>query len=324
MEGVKDVKNEDLRRIKLKLKDLISKQLDVGDYTPINPHEIRNYIYYGFSDEKLRPRYWKLLLNYYTPNKFKMELFYRQARQSYNDILTKSCKDTGARSVIKTISAELERTSLTPTEKTSIERILTAFAFTNPGVGYVQGMITLVRIFYTVLTGDEDLESSKFAEEDAFYLFNNLISELSNLFMGEYDDQRDGIKHKVNQVFEIVKEKDPELYDVLIEKDLIKTMFPLKWIMFIFSTEYELEQVFWLWDKIFSDAYRFEMLLYCSAAIIILLRQSIMTEGYDKCLIILQDPFVIAPELVFKIADSMRRSERDINEVIKEKIDKKS
>lgn len=324
MEGVKDVKTEDLRRIKLKLKDLISKQLNIRDYTPINPHEIRNYIYYGFSDEKLRPRYWKVLLNYYTSNKFKMELFYRQARQSYNDILAKSCKDTGAKAVIKTITAELERTSLTSVEKTSIERILTAFAVTNPGVGYVQGMITLARIFYSVLTEDEDLESSKFAEEDAFYLFNNLISELSNLFIGEYDDQRDGIKHKVNQVFEIVKEKDPELYAVMVEKDLMKTMFPLKWIMFIFSTEYDLKQVVWLWDKVFSDAYRFEMLLYYSAAIIILLRQPIMTEGYDKCLIILQEPSSIAPELVFEIADSLRREERDIKEIIKEKIDARS
>lgn len=312
-------KNE-FQRLKLKLRDLVYKQLDCEDFTPINPYEIRNYVYYGFSDDQLRPRYWKVFLNYYPHNKFKTEQFYKQARQSYNEILTKYDKQSNS---IQTIKTELERTSFSDTEKASIERILTAFSITNPGIGYVQGMISLCHIFYYVLSRSEDIDISKFAEEDTFYLFNNLISEMSNLFVNEFDDQKQGIKSKIDDVFRIVETKDLPLYEMMKKKDLFKTMFPLRWILLLFSAEYPIEKVVWLWDKILSDSYRFELLSYCAAAVIILMRNVIFSEDYDECMAILQNPSVITPELIFDIADIMRRDERDINEVIKERIHNK-
>lgn len=316
-------KDDEMRIIKLKLRDLISKQLSINDYVPINPHEIRNYIYYGFSDRNLRPSYWKVLLNYYSPNKFKLEQFYKQARQSYNDILSKTHKGSNVKKLTRIINAELERTDFDRAQKASIGRILTAFSVVNPKIGYVQGMLNLVYVLYFVLSNDENVEAAKFAEEDAFYLFNNLISEMSNLFIGEFDNQKHGIRHKVNEVFQIVKATDPELYNALAEKDLIKTMFPLRWILLLFSAEYPVDQTVWLWDKIFSDSYRFELLSYCAAAIIVLMRSILLTETYDKCLAILQKPSVVNPELVFDIADTMRRGGRDINRVIKERMEKK-
>ncbi|ELA42778.1 uncharacterized protein VICG_00093 [Vittaforma corneae ATCC 50505] len=317
-------KADELQRIKLKLKDLISKQLSMNDYVPINLYEIRNYIYYGFSDKSLRPSYWKVLLNYYSPNKFKLEQFYKQARQAYTDILNKTHKsNSNVRKLTSIINAELERTDFDRIQKASIGRILTAFSIINPKIGYVQGMINLVYVLYFVLSGDENIETAKFAEEDAFYLFNNLISEMSNLFIDEFDDQKQGIRYKVNEVFQIIKTKDPELYNALADKDLIKTMFPLKWILLLFSAEYPIDRTVWLWDKILSDAYRFEILLYCAAAVIILMRSIILTETYDKCLAILQKPSAINPELVFDIADTMRRDDRDINQIIKERMENK-
>lgn len=321
MNSMEETKNtaqkNEIQRIKLKIKDLMFKQLDCKDFTPINPAEIRNYVYYGFSDNELRPSYWKILLNYYPSNKFKMEQFYRQARQSYNEILSEYDKKE---SVLHTIKIELERTLFSDTEKASIERILTAFSVTNPGIGYVQGMINLCHIFYYVLSTSKDVETSKFAEEDSFYLFNNLISEMSNLFVGEFDDQKQGIKSKIDEVFGIIKDRDPELYDMMEKKDLIKTMFPLRWILLLFSAEYSIEKTIWLWDKILSDSYRFELLSYCAAAVAILMRNSIFSEEYEGCMEILQNPSIISPELLFDIADIMRRNERDINDVIKERI----
>lgn len=317
-------RNEKMRVLKLKLADLIAKQLSLKDYVPINPSEIRNYIYYGFSDKSLRPGYWKILLNYYSPNKFKQEQFYRQARQTYNDIITKDDKKGDkAKNMVRVIRSELERTSFKNIERESIERILTVFSIVNPGIGYVQGMISLVYVFYFVLSNDEDVETAKFAEEDAFYLFNNLISEMSSLFIDEFDNQKLGIKDKINEVFDIIKRKDPELYEALAAKDLLRTMFPLKWVLLMFCSEYSIEQTIWLWDKILSDSYRFEILSYCAAAVIILMRQVILTETRDKCLALLQKPSIVKPELMFDIADIMRRDGRDINKIIEEKIKSK-
>lgn len=314
-------RNDEAERAKLKLKDLISLQLSTENFVPINPPEIRNYIYYGFSDACLRPKYWKVLLNYYPENKFKSESFYRQARQTYNDIINGMDKsDTKIKKAIKVISAEVERTDYTSTEKQSIERILIVFSVTNPRIGYVQGMVNLAYVFYHVLSKDEHIESSKFAEEDAFYLFNYLISDLSNLFINEFDNDKRGIKDTVNDVFEVIRNRDPELYEALKNKDIFKTMFPLRWILLLFSTEYAVDQTVWLWDRILSDSSRFEIVVYCSAAAIILMRQGIISETYEECLNVLQKPSIISPELMFDIADTMRRDSRDINKIIQERM----
>lgn len=327
MRSAREKSEHEKRKAKMRLHDLISRQLDPHDATPINMHEIRNYIYYGYSDHRMRPRYWKVLLNYFSPNKFKTEMFYKQARQSYHDILRKvDTKDQKVQAFRKTISSELDRSALvnksalTAGSRDSIERILVAFSTINPCIGYVQGMINLVYVFYHVLSQDEDIEESKFAEEDAFYLFNSMVSEMSNLFVGELDDQRKGLKDKVGEIFRIVETKDPVLYEVLIRKELDRSMFPVRWILLLFSAEYSIDETIWLWDKILSDSYRFEMLLYCSAAVIILLRNVIIGESFEKCMLVLQKPSVVAPDLMFDIADIMRRDERDINAIIKERI----
>lgn len=319
--NVHNITKKDTQRIELKLKELISKQLSSEDYIPINPHEIKNYIYYGFSDNSLRPAYWKVLLNYYSPNKFKLEQYYKQARQTYNDIVSKS--DSKINKIKKIIHTELERTDFETKEKDAIERILTAFSISNPKIGYVQGMISLVFVFYHVLSNDVNLESAKFAEEDTFYLFNNLISEISNLFINEFDEQKQGIKFKVNEVFDIIKVKDKLLYEKLVQKDLIKTMFPLRWLLLLFSSEYPIDKTIWLWDRILSDSYRFEILSFCAAATIILMRDVIINEEYDKCLEILQKPSIVSPELMFDIADTMRKTKTDINQIIREKFSHK-
>lgn len=327
MRADKEENEYERKRIKMKLHDLISRQLDPHDATPINIHEIRNYIYYGYSDHRMRPRYWKVLLNYFSPNKFKTEMFYKQARQSYHDILGKvDSKDPKILAFRKTIGSELDRSALVNRDllatasRDSIERILVAFSTINPCIGYVQGMINLAYVFYHVLSLDEEIEESKFAEEDAFYLFNSMVSEMSNLFVGELDDQRKGLKDRISEIFRIVKTKDPVLHEVLVRKELDRSMFPIRWILLLFSAEYDIDETAWLWDKILSDSYRFEMLLYCSAAVIILLRDIIINENFEKCMLVLQKPCLVAPGLMFDIADIMRRDEGDISVIIRERI----
>ena len=65
---------------------LIRKQLDMKDATPMNIFEIRNYIYYGFSNNDLRPTYWKVLLDDYSKNKFLSSQYDDKARNAYHKI----------------------------------------------------------------------------------------------------------------------------------------------------------------------------------------------------------------------------------------------
>ena len=309
-------------KFKSKLSKLIIKQLDHRDATPINIYEIRNYVYYGFNDSKLRPSYWKILLNYFPKNKFTSEYFYKQARKSYIDLSNQNSDKEQFKEIRKMIHLELVRNGFTGNEQEFFERILTIFCIVNPCVGYVQGMEQLLNIIYTVISTDEDMENQKFIEEDCFCLFYNLISELSNNFIQEKEKQNTGIKNKIFKIFDIIKEKDNELYNILKKKKLLDTLFPFRWVLMMFSMEYPTEKVICLWDKILSDAYRYEILLYCSAAAIVLMRDILIDSEFDECMCILQKPSIISVELLFDIADTMRRENRDINSIIKERIKK--
>lgn len=308
---------------KIKLEELIIKQLDPKDSTPNNKHEIRNYIYYGFSNKTLRPRYWKLLLNYYPENKYLHEKFYSNARNSYLVILSDTRIDgEKLKSAKNIIRSEIDRSPVFKDKKDrdAIERILLSFSVINPGIGYVQGMINIANVIYSVMLDDENLENLKFAEEDAFQLFNSLISEMSTLFMSEYDQQNKGLLDRVNEIFEIIKIRDPELYDALVKKELNKVMFPVRWILLLFSAEYENEDIYWIWDKILSDSYRFELVTYLSASVIILMRDLLLVESFETCVIMLQKPHLVSPKLLFDIADLLRRDNREATVILDERL----
>lgn len=317
-------------RNKSKLEDLISKQLDPADPTPLNTYELRNYIYYGLSNANLRPKYWKVLLNYFSPNKFKSESFYRLSRQTYADIQKSSLKNKGnTEEILDLIQKDLDRTFLLNKETENsleaytepIKRILLTFSLTNSSIGYVQGMINLILPIYYVMDQSKDIEDSKFAEEDTFFLFNNLMSEIGDNFINQMDNSSYGLRNQIGIVFDLIKERDQVLYDELKKKNLLTSGFPLKWILLLFSNEFKMNDVLWLWDRIFSDSYRFEILSYCCAAAIILLRNIILTESFERCMEVLQNPSIIDVEVMFDIADVMRRERHDIIKLINKRVD---
>ena len=63
--------------------------------------------------------------------------------------------------------------------------------------------------------------------------------------------------------------------------------------------------------------------MYCAAAAIILMRDIIINSEFEECMVILQKPSIISVELLFDIADTMRRENRDINEIIQDRMLKK-
>lgn len=310
---------------KSKLAELITKQLDPTDSTPLNPYEIKNYIYFGFSDAALRPKYWKMLLNYYSKNQFKSESFYRSSRRSYHEIeqgLANDAKETAR--VAEMVEKDLSRTSILLADELAayrepIRRILLVFARTNRSIGYVQGMISLVIPLFHVLAQSPDPEDVQFAEADAFFLFSNLMAEIGDSFVGQFDDMPNGLNGRIGAMLGIIREKDAELYDAIVAKDLDKSGFAIRWVLLMFSAEFKIDAVVWLWDRILSDSYRFEMLTYCCAAAVVLVRSVIITMDFEKCMDVLQNPSILNVEVLFDIADAMRRGGADAVDAIKTK-----
>lgn len=312
---------------KSKLNDLIAKQLDPADPTPLNPYELKNYIYFGFSEQDLRPKYWKVLLNHYSKNQFKTEQFYRNSRQTYHE-MTRNQMD-GSEKILKTgqlIDCDLNRMQAfqdgSPLREyqAPIKRMLMLYTLTNPNIGYVQGMISLILPVYHVLAQSKDLEDSKFAEEDAFFMFNNLMAEVGDSFAEQCDNMPNGLASRIESVFSIIEKKDGVLYSAMVSKGLMDVGVPLRWVALLFSAEFKLDSVIWLWDRILSDSYRFEILNYCCASAIVLLRNIILKEDFDKCMNVFQHISVVDVEVMFDIADVMRREERNIVELIEDKL----
>lgn len=330
VDAMDEVENEvQTQRSVLSLHRLISKQISPVDSAPLNVYEIKNYCYYGFSDSALRPKYWKVFLDYYSRNKFKTELFLKSRRESYAFYAGKTHEDfEGRDGCYRVIANDMDRTFVKPvdgedvrmcrfldqkaentqeTHRRVVERILRCYAVTNSSIRYVQGMnLVLVPIYY-VMCKSEDADDRRHSEEDAFFCFNSLMAEIGENFTEDLDSSSTGITRKMLRVMQIVEEADPALHAAMLAKGLTEGGFHMKWIMLMFVSSFKLDDVLWLWDRLLSDGYRFEMLLYCCASVVVIMRSVIMEEDFDTCMELLQEPSIINIEAVFSAADQMRR-----------------
>lgn len=322
------------KRERTALHSLISRQISPTDSTPLDVHEVKKYCYYGFSNASLRPKYWKVFLGYYSKNKFRTEMFLRNMRNSYRFYAgSVGSRFEGKEECYKVIENDVSRTFIKPrvdyedlgekkrycefldgtsenseeTHRDVIMRILKCYAMSNSSVRYVQGMnLVLIAIYYVLCLSDDE-EDRKYCEEDSFFCFNSLMVEIGDNFIRDLDQCNGGIMDRMSMVMEIVKKADGELYGVMRRKGLSEGGFHMKWILLMFMSCFEIEDVIWLWDRLLSDTHRFEMVLYCCASAIIIMRNVIIQEDFDVCMELLQKPSVVGVETMFNVADHLRR-----------------
>lgn len=314
-------------RTEYKLYKNICDQLNPQNPIQRNKYELMNYCYYGFVNEELRVNYWKLFLNYFPENKFKTEYFLKERRESYHFYYENVDEMKNIESK-KVMIDDMSRVNLFPikkgdrvscefldaniqngTHRDAIKRILLCFGLTNSSIGYVQGMNMLVIPIYYVFANSKSEEDRKYAEEDAYFCFYNLMAEIGENFLSELDyDKKLGVRAKMNRVFEILERHDKELCDILKERGIPDTLFHLRWIMLLLAHEFPIDQVILLWDKFLSDQNRFEMLEYCCASIILLMKKPLLDSDFDTTMNLLQKPLDDALTIFF-YADKLRRDD---------------
>ncbi|KAF9760979.1 TBC1 domain family member 13 [Nosema granulosis] len=308
---------------------IMSKQIDPNDFTPMNIHELRNYCYYGFSSKKHRPKYWKVLLGYFSKNKFNSNNYYREKRKAYVEYL-KGIEEHGAEhaGIFAVIHDDLARTVIFPiveeessrtcsfldasavnselSNRRVLERILQCFVVHNKSVGYLQGMHMLLIHIYYVMLKSEDPEDVHYSEEDSFFCFVSYISEIFEQIISNVEQGGESMQVVLTKIYDIIETVDPGLYKACKDKNLFDSGICIKWIMFAFSSEFKAEDVIWLWDRLLSDKNRFEMIFYCAAAIFVIMKDVICTEEIDSCLEVLQKPSLVDVQIIFNTADAMR------------------
>lgn len=133
------------------------------------------------------------------------------------------------------------------------------------------------------------------AEADTFFCFTNLMSEIRDNFLKTLDkDIQFGIQGRINSLNNLLKLKDPELWqDLVIEKPFSKIFicshyffffifvilkedktlnpqyYSFRWLTLLLSQEFDLPDVLRLWDSLFSDPNRFEFLLYVCCGMLV-------------------------------------------------------
>lgn len=325
-----DIENIFIHRKMLNdLTTVIQRQLNDKDPYPLNINELRNFFYYGYGTENLRAKAWQIFLNYFIKNKFKSEKFLFDRRGFYEEYRLCSDDNLEARYYDDIIEDDMTRKYIFPIKECQddttcefldsvspnrmlhrdvMKRILVTFRKTNSSIGYVQGMCNiLMPIYYVFATGQDEVQQLH-AEEDAYFCFFNLMSEIGDFFVKRMDDDKClGIKSKMDQVFVILKYNDLELFLHLKELGIIDSAFHFKWVSLLLTLEFNVSENIWLWDRFLSDCNRFEIVLFCCVAILIMLRDDLLSRNFDEAMNLLQDVKNIDPQKMLSIADNLRK-----------------
>jgi len=93
----------------------------------------------------------------------------------------------------------------------------------------------------------------------------------------------------MEQLSDLLKSKDPALWDNLDNKKLTPPYYSSRWLSLLLAQEFEPQDVYRLWDTLFSDDDRFEFLIYVCCSILIYNREKLINGDYTDNLRILQD-----------------------------------
>ncbi len=80
-----------------------------------------------------------------------------------------------------------------------VQRVLFLYAKLNPGQSYVQGMNEIVGPIYYVFATDPREEWRRYAEEDCFFCFTNLMSDIRDFFIKTLDQAESGVNTVMNR-----------------------------------------------------------------------------------------------------------------------------
>ncbi|EDW93140.1 TBC1 domain family member 13 isoform X3 [Drosophila yakuba] len=170
-----------------------------------------------------------------------------------------------------------------------VQRILFIYAKLNPGQGYVQGMNEIVGPIYYVMASDPDLSYRAHAEADCFFCFTALMSEIRDFFIKTLDDAEGGIKFMMARLSNMLKSKDPSIYELLRSQELHPQYYSFRWLTLLLSQEFPLPDVLRIWDSVFADEQRFDFLIKICCSMILIQRDAILENDFASNVKLLQN-----------------------------------
>ena len=169
-----------------------------------------------------------------------------------------------------------------------LHETLMSYAMFNLDLGYCQGMSDLLAVI--VLMYDEPSQG--------YAIFRQLMSEKCE---GNFrHDVKSNMEKQLKQLQVLTKKFVPQLYAHL-ERHLAENMtFCFRWLLVLFKREFDVEDIFILWDVLFSSPYTPQFEVFVNVALLKAVSQQILDQNlpYDELL-----KFTNALSLRMQVAD---------------------
>lgn len=219
--------------------------------------KLKNQIFYGGVDDKIRKDVWKFLLGYYPFNSTaeEREMIRREKKVEYellkNQWKSISQKQESRFASFRDLKTRVEK-DVTRTDRQHpdfkdddspnlviLNDILITYGFYNFDLGYCQGMGDLLS---PIIVTQRD-------EVDSFWCFANLMEKMEqNFFINSQ-----GMENQLTQLRNLFQTMDKEFYNYFVENDAQNLYFCFRWILVLFKREFEFEDVKSLWEKVWTE-----------------------------------------------------------------------
>ncbi|XP_046747727.1 TBC domain-containing protein kinase-like protein [Diprion similis] len=171
-----------------------------------------------------------------------------------------------------------------------LQRLLKAWVRDNPNYVYWQGLDSLTAPFLFL---NFDNEARAFACLSAF-----IPKYLHKFFL---KDNSAVIQEYLGKFSQTIAFHDPQLANHLKSINFVPELFAIPWFLTMFSHVFPLHKILHLWDKLLLGDSSFPLLV--GLAILRQLRDSLLTSGFNECILLFSDLPEIDIELCVK--DSM-------------------
>ncbi|KAL4440278.1 hypothetical protein ABPG75_003279 [Micractinium tetrahymenae] len=196
------------------------------------------------------------------------------------------------------------------THRAQMRRALFIFAKLNPGLRYVQGMNELYAPLYYLFRTDPNPEAAQHAEADAFFCFCDLMGEFRDHFCQQLDNSTVGIRATLGRLSQMLRCQDEELWEHLERGVRINPQFyAFRWITLALTQEFPFPDALRLWDSLLSDpAGRSDCLLRLCTAMLLHVRQELLTGDFATCMKLLQRYPPVDVHVILARAEALKRT----------------
>ena len=115
------------------------------------------------------------------------------------------------------------------------------------------------------------------------------MSDIRDFFIKSLDEAESGINAMMGKLMSKLGSLDPDVKDVLDNQGIRPQYFSFRWLTLMLSQEFPLPEVLRIWDSLLADESRSMFLIDVCAAMILLIRQDLLTNEFPENMKLLQN-----------------------------------